>query len=137
MDSIIQTHHLPGQPAEVFEWLTNPERLVQWSGPDAQFEPRVGGNHSLFEDWVMGKVRVIEPPNVLEYTWEAAGWAAHSPESVVRFELTPSPQGGTNVQLTHTGFPNQQERDSHAEGWAEHVFGPIRNAMGSIVGPVG
>jgi uncharacterized protein YndB with AHSA1/START domain len=126
---IVQTHHLPAPPEVVFEWLTNPEYLDHWGGPDVKFAPVVGEQYSLFGDWVTGNVRAVQAPHLLEYTWKVAEWEEGAPESVVRYELTPAPKGGTAILLTHTGFPSATERDSHASGWYEHVFDPLRELL--------
>lgn len=47
-----------------------------------------------------GKVRVWDPPYVLEFFWSNA----HAPESVVRYELHRS-GSGTLVQFSHRGIP--------------------------------
>jgi hypothetical protein len=29
----------------------------------------------------------------------------------------------------HDGFPNQQERDGHDEGWDEYFLGPLQQSL--------
>ena len=56
------------------------------------------------EGSLAGEYRVVDPPRVLEHTWQASWDEA---PTVVRYELAPAQVGGvsgTRVTVTHTGF---------------------------------
>lgn len=119
--------HAPA--SKVFSALTEPAQLTQWWGSGEEYrvehmeaDLHVGGrwrssgtsaNGEPFS--VEGIYRVIEPPHVLEYTWNY-DWDDNARETVVRFDLTEA-NGVTNVRVTHSGFTNAQARASHDAGW--------------------
>jgi uncharacterized protein YndB with AHSA1/START domain len=90
------------RPVEtVWSALTEPARLADWMGV-AHVEPFVGGRFDLIQDSpapMTGRVRVWEPPRVLEFSWSNDD----APDSVIRYELTPV-EGGTRLIFQQTGI---------------------------------
>ncbi len=118
-----------GSPERAFEAWTSPEQVSRWTCPDptasvdVEIDLRVGG-HYLIRMHVEGgpftahgTYREVDPPRRLVYTW---GWKeeAHAmkAETVVTVEFAPVEEG-TEIRLTHSGFPAPDDRDGHAEGW--------------------
>jgi uncharacterized protein YndB with AHSA1/START domain len=118
----------------VFEAWTSPEVLKDWwrAGPDwttpeAEVDLRPGGSYRLAmrdpesgqTHTVVGEYREVQPPERLVYTWT---WESNPTEmqgsagSVVTVEFLDD-GGATNVELTHTGFADDEIRDLHAHGW--------------------
>ena len=106
-------------PEEVFRSLTDPRELAAWWGAaegrrthDWQVDARPGGAWSVrttdaggAEGTVRGEFRVVDPPRVLECSWEAS-WDDFAP-TTVRYELAPAlvrGVSGTRLTVTHTGF---------------------------------
>jgi len=116
-------------PERVFEAWTDPEQLRQWTCPDpgarvdVEVDLRVGGHYSIRMHveggpfTAYGTYREVDRPSRLAYTW---GWKeeAHAmkAETVVTVEFVPV-EGGTEIRLTHEGFPTTDDRDGHEEGW--------------------
>lgn len=132
----------PAPIDRVFEALVNPEALVRWFAPndemtiDGKFDPTPGGRyrvamkHMLGNTYTVGGVyETIDPPNKIVFTWQ---WEnepmSQLGESRVTIELKQI-DGGTELTLTHDGFPAQDAADNHAEGWdgclwrLERLFG--------------
>jgi uncharacterized protein YndB with AHSA1/START domain len=108
----------------VFELFTTPERLVEWWPDAVTFDAREGGAiHLEFEGRgeVDGTVTRFEPPGALAFTWVRG--AAPDIETQVEVELTELEDGGTRVELRHTGWeavPGDQVaewRGVHEAGW--------------------
>jgi uncharacterized protein YndB with AHSA1/START domain len=118
----------------VFEAWTNPEVLRQWwaAGPDwdtpeATVDLRPGGSYRLaMRDpesgqvhTLVGEYREVTPPERLVYTWT---WESNPAEmsgsagSLVMVDFTED-GGATSVEITHSGFADEQIRDLHAHGW--------------------
>jgi uncharacterized protein YndB with AHSA1/START domain len=116
-------------PAKIFAALTEPDQLPQWWGEEGSYhvesmerDLRVGGrwrssgkgpDGQSFS--VEGVYRTIDPPHVLEYTWNY-DWDPNAAETLVRFDLLDR-AGGTLVRVTHSGFVDPKARDNHREGW--------------------
>lgn len=60
----------------------------------------------------------FEPPRAVAYTWD---WCDRplGARTVVRFELEVD-GAGTIVRLSHTGFREQDQRETHRRGWAHY-----------------
>lgn len=104
---------------EVAEWWGSPElyRVEKWTGdlrPGGKWQAdtrAAGGGPEMI---VRGEFIMIDPPRVLEHTWEPSwdNWA----KTVVRYELTPT-KTGTLVNVTHSGFVEAASAKDHGDGW--------------------
>ena len=120
-------------PETVFDFWVEPDRIVQWMGRSATFEPRPGGAFRLDyngTDIARGEVLEIDRPRrlVLSWGWEAAGDA--TPPGASRVEVTLTPDGdGTILQLRHSGLV-EVAVTGHAEGWDQFLPGLAAVAEG-------
>lgn len=125
----------PVQREKVFAFLTRPENLLKWWGPEgmnvrdhtldlsklgawsSDMVNAQGGRHKA-----SGVVVAVDPPKSVEFTW---GWHDDNDErgyeSVVRFELEPSSAGGTHFVLIHSGLTNEESAANHGRGWASSL----------------
>jgi uncharacterized protein YndB with AHSA1/START domain len=117
-------------PERVFQALSDPAELASWWGSpetyrtfDWQIDLRPGGAWSCRArnvaggeiSTVNGEYRAVEPPRLLEYTWQAS-WEP-PPATLVRIEIEPTTDGA-RVVLTHSGFVSAESCRGHAEGWS-------------------
>src|SRR2546430_13272541 len=58
-------------PAQVFEALTNAERLVEWWGDDVRVDAQIGGGveATLPNRRLRGAIQTIEGPPKLPFSW--------------------------------------------------------------------
>jgi uncharacterized protein YndB with AHSA1/START domain len=126
-------------PEEVFDAWTTPEVLRRWwavhpegKTPVAEVDLRVGGRYRLSmeapdgeRNTVQGEYSEVDRPRRLVYTWQweldAGGLGA---ASTVTVEFRADGER-TTVVLEHTGLPDAESRDRHAQGWAAcmDIFG--------------
>lgn len=75
---------------------------------------RDGGVNSL-----AGTYQRIERPGRLAFTWQWMGERAYMPgqQTLVEVELSEK-DGGTQLDMRHSGFPAQAASDAHSQGWS-------------------
>ncbi|ETX05305.1 SRPBCC family protein [Candidatus Entotheonella palauensis] len=117
---------LPATPEAVFAAWTNADSLQTWMCPDpvhkttAELDVRVGGCfrivmcHGEHETVHTGVYREIQPPERLVFTWVSTTIRHHT--TLVTVELRPLDEG-TELILTHEGFPDVDAATQHDNGW--------------------
>lgn len=116
---------LSGTPERVMELLTDPLLIRKWSGGDAVLEQKEGGRFGMFDGWVSGNVLKCTGSE-LAFTWKTTDWNEGAQASEVHILLA-ADEAGTKVTLTHTGLPDENERDSHKTGWMDFFFDPLED----------
>jgi uncharacterized protein YndB with AHSA1/START domain len=101
----------PASPAEVWEALTDPERLAEWFASEAELDARPGGE-AVFR-WGDGDerravVRELEPEERLVLDWEDEGQVVLELEEV---------DGGTRVHVVETSPDWSTALELHALAW--------------------
>jgi len=65
-----------------------------------------------------GRYLELVPNKLIDFTWVTGNPGTLGAETRVSIELTP--QGdGTQVKLTHAGFPDEETRNGHTEAWPQ------------------
>lgn len=129
--SITRTFNAPREL--VFKLLTEPEHVMKWGGPRSFImkhftqDVRVGGKwRGMLESttgkqnmWQGGTFLEIDPPRHVSYTfaWEDEDGKPGN-ETVVTIDLE-DVNGWTKLTFSQSGFPSNEERDGHFEGWGE------------------
>jgi uncharacterized protein YndB with AHSA1/START domain len=101
----------PASPAEVWEALTEPERLEEWFASEVSLDARPGGE-GVFR-WGDGDerravVREIEPEERLVLDWEDEGQVVLELEEV---------DGGTRLHVVETSPDWSTALELHALAW--------------------
>ena len=127
--SLRLTRTVAAPPARVFEAWTTPEDMVHWASPEGatlekvEVDLRVGGSYLLAmknaegAHWTaFGTYKEIDPPNRLVYTWDWKEKDHAMGDTLVTVEFN-EVDGGTEVVLVHEGFPAEEAKDGHLQGW--------------------
>lgn len=111
-------------PATVFAFLTDPEKMLRWLGTEATVEPETGGLYLVNvggKNIARGRFTEVVPVHRLAYSF---GWDGRDKvppgSSLIEIDLVEA-KGGTLLRLTHSGLPDAEERQGHAEGWAHYL----------------
>jgi uncharacterized protein YndB with AHSA1/START domain len=110
--------------SEAFDRLTDSATIRQHTGVETSIEPHPGGRYEwYFLDEGPAGERGSEGCTILEaargqrlsFTWNAPPHLPHARARLTRVEVTFEPsEGGTQLTLTHGGWPSAEE-DSHEE----------------------
>lgn len=111
----------------VWESLTNPKRIEQWSGSRCQMTAEEGSDFSLWDGDIWGKnTKVIEKKELVQ-NWFAGKW---DKPSVVMFELEEEGES-TRLKLVHTDIPDSEVKDI-ASGWDNYYLEPLKAVAESL-----
>jgi len=125
MTDVVKQVTIAAAIEQVWAALTDAGTIAAWMDDDsAAVDLKVGGAYALFGRETTGTFKRIEPPGLLEYTWRQSSWPRAWKDSLVRWELS-AEDGTTRVKLTHSAFPNDDERDSHDGGWDVYWLQPM------------
>src|SRR5205807_6273948 len=107
-------------PSVVFEFLTDPAKMVRWMGTEAVLEPWPGGRYYVNpsgHEPASGEVLEIIPDRRLVFSWGWEGGALPLPPGQSTVEISLEPDGdGTRLRLTHRDLPPDLH-SSHGVGW--------------------
>ncbi|MGH3007760.1 MAG: SRPBCC family protein, partial [Gaiellaceae bacterium] len=91
---------IAARPETVFEFFTDPDKMIQWKGRKAELDPRPGGIYRVdINDRAVarGEYVEIDPPRRVVFTWgwesEGEGHAVLPGSSRVEISLEPDGEG--------------------------------------------
>ncbi len=131
-ESIHVTALIPARPEAVYNaWLSS-ERHTQMTGGGAQIDPRVGGSHSAWGDYISGKTLELVPGARIVQSWRTLEFPAESGDS--KITVTFEPDGDdTLVSIAHDDIPEGQGA-RYASGWYDHYFTPMTTYFSDATG---
>jgi uncharacterized protein YndB with AHSA1/START domain len=124
-NTIHKSIYLKATPAQVWAYLTEPEKLAIWFHKPKK--TLVEGAYAMYgtesgDKLMWGDVQLAEPFTRLEYTFTIAPMG--DAVSTVKWVLE-EVSGGTRLSLTHEGLPQNQEAFGLLlaldKGWDDHM----------------
>ena len=137
--SISQQYDLPFSPAKVWRALTEPALLARWL-MTTDMEPTLGNSFTFRSEptqWWDGVVHCeileLERERRLSYTWRS-GPESSPLDTVVTWTLTPTPSGGTRLDLEHSGFVagNKFAYNGARSGWDQKVRQGLHDVLKTL-----
>lgn len=112
-------------PETVFEFFTDPGKMIQWMGRAADLDARPGGVFRCDingRDAAAGEFVAVEPPRRVVFTWgwEAADAVTAPGSTTVEVLLEPDGEG-TQVRLIHRDLPGAEVAEKHRQGWEHYA----------------
>jgi uncharacterized protein YndB with AHSA1/START domain len=101
-DEVTRETLLPAEPADVWRALTEPGRLSEWLGADAEIELRPGGDLAVRTgdgETRTGWVEEAEEPSRLCFWWSADG---DQESTRVELDLEQADGGATRLRVTES-----------------------------------
>jgi uncharacterized protein YndB with AHSA1/START domain len=105
-------------------WLDG-ERHGAFTGGTANVESHIGGRHTAWDGYIEGEILELEPNRRIVQSWRSLDFPNDAPYSRLELVMTPTSDGGTEVQLIHSEIPEGQG-DDYKEGWVSHYFEPMQ-----------
>jgi len=126
-DPVVKEVFIDALPSVVFQFLTDPAKMIRWMGIRAEIDPRPGGVYWLDpngRDFIRGEYVEVIPDRRVVFTWgfekPSIGMPA-VPAGSTRVEIDLQPEGrGTRVRLTHRQLP-PDATERHEIGWAHYL----------------
>jgi uncharacterized protein YndB with AHSA1/START domain len=128
-ESIIVDYTLNEPPAQVWRALTEPSLLAQWLMQN-DIQPIIGHKFNFrakpMGDWdgiVYCEILEADEPHKLVYTWQGGSDEdSKRLDTTVTWTLSPTPTGGTLLNLVHHGFqPDDYAFQIMGQGWRSMV----------------
>lgn len=121
---IKKKYELPFAPEQVYAaWVSSDTVIPPATAMD--IDPVVGGHYRLTAEMPgyvgrnEGKFLSVEPGKHLRYTWEWNGDGEISEIDVTYSAI----DGGTRIDLVHSGFEKTESVEPHSEGWDSYIAG--------------
>lgn len=135
LTELTMERRFPVDAETVFDFLTKPENIAKWWGPEGVTCPVLDMDLTQPGPWVSvmtnaeggrykvsGEVLSVDPPREVRFTW---GWHddtdRRGPESRVRFAVEPLDDGGAMFKLTHSDLPDDESAKNHEGGWTSSL----------------
>lgn len=126
---------------KVFDAFTTESALAAWHCPrglhvgEVASDARVGGRYRVTmvkKDGTVhgssGTYQAIERPSFLAYTWAWDGEGDIAARTTLIEVTLTEKDGGTQLHMRHTGFPDAAVRDDHNQGWTS-VFNRLADYL--------
>jgi uncharacterized protein YndB with AHSA1/START domain len=129
--------HVDASPEVLFEYFTDPSKLVRWMGSEATLDPRPGGvcRFEINGSKMIGEYVEVDFPWRIVFTW---GWMTRLfevAEQSTAVEVSFIPDGdGTIVRLAHSRLPHGAVA-FHRAGWGHYLERLAAAAAGDDPGP--
>jgi len=135
MAELTLDRRLNADQARVFAFISQPDHLATWWGPEGMHCPdhtldftKTGPWHSVMQNKegqkykVSGQVTAVDPPNSVAFTW---AWHDENDkrgdESHVTLSLTGNRDGTTTLRLRHVQLKTEDAAASHEAGWSSSL----------------
>ena len=130
MTDIVITRIFRAGLDHVFDYISTPERILEWWGPEGMSVPVAQMDFGKHGPWmsemhapdgkifkVSGEVTNVDPPKSVGFTWarhDDNDQRGHESHVLIELEATGDM---TRFTLTHSGLADQASADSHNDGW--------------------
>jgi uncharacterized protein YndB with AHSA1/START domain len=127
-DPIVKEIYIDAPPSVVFQFLTDPKKMIRWMGLRAEIDPKPGGIYRVEpngRDVIRGEYLEVVQDSRVVFTWGFEGGGYHVAAGSSRVEIDLTREGkGTRLRLVHRELP-PEARERHDAGWG-HYLGRLK-----------
>ncbi len=121
---ITQKEIIPATPMEVYEAYIDEEKQTEFTGSKATSDPRVEGEFTAWDGYIIGKYIELKPGMKIVQEWRSSDFPEGAPPS--RFEIgLREVKGGTELTMIHSGVPEEVAEDI-GQGWKDYYWVPMK-----------
>lgn len=139
VDAVEVEVRIAARPETVFDFFTDPDKMIQWMGRSAELDPRPGGRFycDINSDAIVsGEYVELDRPNRVVFTWGWNGEDSVTPPGSSRVEVLLAPDGdGTHLRLVHHDLPSAESAEKHGHGWRHYLDRLTSSSVGEDPGP--
>ncbi|MGV1048435.1 MAG: SRPBCC family protein [Solirubrobacterales bacterium] len=139
VDAVEVEVRIAASPETVFDFFTEPDRMIQWMGRSAQLDPRPGGGFRCDIDGdaiASGEYVAVEPPARVVFTWGWEGEDSVTKPGTSTVEVLLAADGdGTHLRLIHSDLPSAESAAKHGRGWRHYLDRLAVAGSGGDAGP--
>jgi uncharacterized protein YndB with AHSA1/START domain len=139
VDAVEVEVRIAAAPETVFDFFTDPDKMIQWMGRSVELDPRAGGvfRCDINDDAVAsGSYVELDRPNRVVFTWGWNGEDSVTPAGSSTVEVLLTAEGdGTHLRLIHHDLPSAESAEKHGHGWRHYVDRLAAAATGADPGP--
>jgi uncharacterized protein YndB with AHSA1/START domain len=125
VDAVEVEVRIAATPETVFDFFTDPDKMIQWMGRSAELDARPGGAFRCDINGryiARGEYLELEPPHRVVFSWGWEGEDPTVPPGSSQVEVRLSPDGeATNLHLIHSELPSGEAAGSHRRGWEHYA----------------
>lgn len=116
---------IAASPETVFDFFTDPDKMIQWMGRSVELDPRPGGTLRCdINDQAVasGEYVEVDRPRRVVFTWGWEGEGSVTAAGSSRVEVLLEPDGdGTQLRLLHSDLPSAESAQKHGHGWRHYT----------------
>jgi uncharacterized protein YndB with AHSA1/START domain len=129
---------IEADPATVFAFLTDPDKLTRWMGTQCQLDAQPGGVYLVNvngRDVARGAFEEVTPNSRIVYSfgWDDGAMGVPPAATKVEIDLAPK-ERGTLLSFVHSGLP-EPAIGPHTDGWTHYLGRLAIAAAGGDPGP--
>jgi uncharacterized protein YndB with AHSA1/START domain len=116
---------LPVSARRLYDAWLDADEHAGFTGGVASVEARVGGKHTAWDGYIVGKILDLVDGERIVQSWRTAEFPKGAPDSRIEVLLR-EVQTGTEIAIVHIDIPEGQGA-RYQSGWVEHYFDPMRD----------
>jgi len=122
--SIVQKHHIPAEPADVYMAILDAETHTAFTGAPATCNARVGGAFTAHDEYISGVIVQLKPGARIVQEWQTTEFPKGYGPSILDLSFKKA-KGGTELIMKQTKVPASQVK-RYNQGWQEFYWKPLK-----------
>jgi activator of HSP90 ATPase len=123
-ETVHVTDVIPATARAIYTAWIDGDQHTAMTGGGATSDPRVGGEFTAWDDYIVGRHLELAPGRRIVQSWRSTEFPGAAPDSRLIVCLDRA-EGGTRVTIVHTDIPAGQGAQ-YESGWKDHYLKPMK-----------